>query len=129
MGAVNITNVAGQQVAVNNFTINGTQICQNGTALNDGTTLPGFYSGKSWTDFSGLNLDITLNGATYHVNLNKGHYFGGNDFHYPGDGSDVNFVLLGTNTQGTAIQFRLTYRQTGAATLLYSDDSKNLDRV
>ncbi|MBR9973258.1 hypothetical protein [Magnetospirillum sulfuroxidans] len=128
MGAVTLTNLTGATVSVNNFTINTVQITANGTPLPLGATGSYFYNGKSWNDFDDLNLDVVLNGSSYHVNLNRGHYFGGGDFHYPGNGSDVSYVLLGTDSSSSSIRFLLAYRQAGAATLLYSTDSKSLDR-
>lgn len=128
MGAVTLTNLTGATVSVNNFTINTVQIAANGTSLPLGATGSYFYNGKSWNDFDDLNLDVVLNGGSYHVNLNRGHYFGGGDFHYPGNGSDVSYVLLGTDSSSSSIRFLLAYRQAGAATLLYSTDSKSLDR-
>lgn len=129
MGAVTLTNLTGATVSLNNFTINDTQITNNGAQIAPGATGSYFYSNKAWNSFEDINLDVVLNGSVYHVNLNRSHYFGGGDFHYPGDGSDVAYVLLGTNSSASSIGFMLAYRQTGAATLLYSSDtSKTLDR-
>lgn len=130
MGAVTLTNLTGATVTVNNFTVNKTPIVQNGTLLSEGTTGSYFYGDKASKDFQDLNLDVVLNGATYHVNLNRDHYFGGGDFHYPGNGADVAYVLLGTDSSASSIRFLLAYRQANAATLLYSTDtSKSLDRT
>ena len=127
---INLTNITGQDITIANFSVNNKQLCANGTLILSGATFPFYYDekGKGWNDFSDLTLEVTLNGNPYHVNLNRDHYFGGNDFHYPGAGSDVNYVLLGTNSSGSQIQFRLAYRQAGAATFLYSSDSKVLDK-
>ena len=129
MGAVTLTNLTGATVSLNNFTVNNSQIVGNGAQLGQGATGSYFYGDKNWDDFQDLNLDVVLNGSIYHVNLNRSHYFSGGDFHYPGNGSVVSFVLLGTDSSASSIRFQLAYRPAGAATLLYSSDtSKSLDR-
>jgi hypothetical protein len=74
-----------------------------------------------------MNLDIDLNNRSYHINLNRDHYFGGGDFHYPGDGSDVNYVLMGLNRGGNKVYMMQVYCQEGADHFLFDADSKVLD--
>lgn len=128
MGAVNITNVVGLKVTINSFVINGTKIFSGIASLPFGRMYATQYNAKPWSQFQGMVMEITLDNCKYKVDLNKDHYFGGGDFHYPGDGSEVSYVLLGANSDATQIQMRLAYGQAGANRLLYSNDAKYLDR-
>lgn len=128
MGQVNLTNLTGTPVTIGKFEINGDLIAQNGTSIGSGNTLEGRYSNKDWNGFEDLILDVNLNDQSYHVNLNRSHYFGGGDYHYPGSGSDVNYVLLGLNSSGSKVVMMEAYRQEGAAYFLHDGDHKNLDR-
>lgn len=131
MGAVNLTNVTNTIITLSDFTINGTSIAEGGTTINSGETLFSSYSGISYSNFSDLNLNVvsSISSYIYHVNLNRSHYFGGGNFHYPGDGSDVNYILTGYNGLLTSIRFKLAYRQEGADYFLYDDDDKSLDKL
>lgn len=128
-----ITNMAGRHIKITRFKINGMEfIPRNDPQPIPVTTTFGFlYKDKSWDKFERMILDIAIYNKQYSVDLNRDHYFGGGDFHYPGKGSQVNFMLFGVNTEATKIELCLTYGEyfgdTGAKRLLYSNDKKYLD--
>lgn len=127
MGEVNLSNITGVQVAIHDFTVNGKDIAEQGTVIEPGETLKHHYDEKSWDDYESMNLDIILDDHLYHLNLNRSHFFGGYDFQYPGNGSDVNFVLLGVEKDRKKITMMEVYRQEGAEIYIHSRDQKTLD--
>lgn len=129
MGMVNLTNLVAKGLSINDFSINGTKIMGSLAHLRFGQTFMASYSEKLGSEFSSLNLVLVMNGNTYHVNLNKDHYFGGGDYHYPGSDSEVSYALFGTNDSASQIQFRLSYGKAESDHLMYSNDSKYLDKV
>ncbi len=129
MGAVNLTNLVGKGISINNFSINDTAITGALNHLRFGQTFLATYNEKPGSQFSSLKLVLLMNGNTYHVDLNRDHYFGGGDYHYPGDDSDVSYALFGTNDSGSQIQLRLVYGKIGSDHLIYSNDSKYLDKI
>jgi hypothetical protein len=127
MGQVYLTNVTGADVTVATFSINS-QTLVTDQPLSFATTLKSAYDGKGWNEYQDMILQVKMLDVNYRVDLNRDHYFGGGDYHYPGRGSDVDFILQGVDSQLTSIRFLLTYRQAGAQTLIYSTDSKNLNQ-
>ncbi|MFD1626479.1 hypothetical protein ACFSBS_17705 [Azospirillum griseum] len=126
---VNLTNLAGKGISINSFSINGTEITGNLKHLRFGQTFMASYNDKPGSQFTSLKLVLVMSGVTYHIDLNKDHYFGGGEYHYPGDDSDVSYTLFGTNDSGSQMQFRLVYGKGGSDRLIYTNDTKYLDRV
>ncbi len=129
MGMVNLTNLAGRGITINSFSINNTKVIGSLSHVRFGQTFMATYNDKPGSEFSSLKLVIVMDSVTYHIDLNKDHYFGGGDYHYPGNDSDVSYTLFGTNDSGSQIQFRLVYGKIGGDHLIYTNDAKYLDRV
>jgi len=123
---IHLTNLTGQPVTIVNFLINNTpvQLMQEGSGLMFSAT----YSDKNWDSFTGMILSIKSDSGTYNVDLNRDHYFNADNFRYPGAGSDVNYILEGTNNAASQVLLRLVYRQLAAPVYIYSGDSKMLDK-
>lgn len=129
-----ITNAASSTALITSLSINGTEmipvyhpqhiVCGNYYQTN--------YEEKNWENFDRIILKIKIDETVYAVDLNKDHYFGGGDFHYPGKGSQVNFLLYGATADHSQIKFCLAYGEnfnsTGAKRLRYSNDTKYLDK-
>lgn len=130
-----ITNMAGRHIKITHLRINNAELIRsvNAQPLALTTTFGLLYKTKSWDSFERIILEVSIYSKEYSVDLNKDHYFGGGDFHYPGKGSQVNFMLFGVNSDKTKIQLCLTYGEyfgeTGAKRLLYSNDKKYLNAV
>ncbi|CAM2065421.1 hypothetical protein SCOR_08575 [Sulfidibacter corallicola] len=126
MGQVNLTNITGGAISVNQFEVNGTSV---GTgSVGEGFTLFKNYDDVNWDDFENFQLSINVStGSTYRVNLSRNHFFGGGDFHYPGEGSDVNFILTGKNGSGD-LTLKLAYRQAGATFFTNDNDAKGMNK-
>lgn len=142
MGQVNLTNVTGATITIIDFTINNSSLIprnpQGEATINSGSTYYGFYDQMSYQDFVDMELNIeiqlSITLAVYHINLSRNHFFGGGEFHYPGEGSDVNFILTGLDSSFESIRLKLAYGKndlvTGAHGIFtYDDDSKDLQRV
>lgn len=129
MGAFNLTNLLGSEIKVKKCEINQEKIAATQVKIKYPNTLIASYNGKKWNEFSGFILDIEFNGNEYHINLNKDHYFYGGEYHYPGEGSDIDIILFGTNTSGTQIQLRLAYCKNSGDLLIASDDYKYMDKT
>lgn len=128
MGAFNLTNLLGSEIKIIKCEVNKDKIPAFQGKLKYPNTLISSYNAKKWGDFSEFILDIEFNGISYHVNLNKDHYFYGNEYRYPGDESDVDIILFGTNATGSQIQLRLAYCKNGDNLLMASDDYKYMDK-
>lgn len=128
-----ITNMAGRNVEITNLKVNNTYLVASANPRH--IALCSFYkttyNEMNWEKFERIIMDIKMGEKSYHIDLNKDHYFGGGDFHYPGKGSQVNFMLFGVNADRNKIELCLTYGEyfndTGAKRLLYSNDKKYLD--
>lgn len=129
MGAFNLTNLLGSDVKIVKCEVNKEPINVMSGNIRYPYTLMTAYNGKKWDEFSGFILEIEFNGAKYHVDLNKDHYFYGDKYQYPGDGSDVDFILFGTNTAGRQVQLRLAYCKSNDAYLTASNDYKYMDKT
>lgn len=128
MGAFNLTNLLGGEIKIKKCEINNEKITIAREILRYPNTLMATYNEKKWSDFSDFILEIEFNGSMYCIDLNKDHYFYGDEYHYPGDGSDVDFILFGTNTTGTQVQLRLAYCKSDDAYLTASNDYKYMDK-
>ncbi|PKU22149.1 hypothetical protein [Telmatospirillum siberiense] len=127
MGQVNLTNTTGSSVTITNFTVNNSPIQSSGTVISSGDTSFGTYNEQPWKEYSDLDLQITVNGTNWQINLNTDHYFGGGDFHYPGQGSDVTFTLIGLQgSSGQSLQLLLSYSRQDADYLIASQDQSKL---
>ena len=127
MGAANITNVTGSVIKIVKYEVNGVDLSAYGDAILPGETLNKTYDLQPWSDFSRFILQVYVNGNTYQIDLNDGHYFGGGDYHTPGSGSDVDFTLFGSSNGGKTINLLLAYRESGAPIYIASTDySKEL---
>lgn len=129
MGVFNLTNLLGNEVKVTKCEVNAENITMFSGKIKYPQTCVSTYNGKKWDDFSSFILDIEFNGNNYHINLNKDHYFYGDKYHYPGEGSDVNIVLFGTNPTGLQVELRLAYCESGASDLTASNDYKYMDKT
>lgn len=129
MGAFNLTNLLGSEIKVTKCEVNNEKIAAAHGKIKYPNTLMASYNAKKWSDFSDFILEIEFNGSEYHINLNKDHYFYGGEYHYPGEGADVDIVLFGTNTAGLQVQLRLAYCKNGDALLTGSDDYKYMDKT
>lgn len=128
MGQVNLTNITGFTVKISKFTINKETVdIATDTNIPSGTTCEGKYDGKLWSAYDGMIMDIILNGQSYSIDLNRDHYFGGENFRYPGDGSDINYVLMGLSHEGKEVCMMQVYRQEGADRFLFDNDYKTFD--
>lgn len=130
-----ITNMAGRHIEISYLKINDTELVRSAAPFHTtlGYAYKAIYNEKDWDKFERIILQINVDNIPFKVDLNKDHYFSGRDFHYPGKGSQVNFMLFGINKDRTKIEFCLTYGEyfddTGAKRLLYSNDVKYLDVV
>lgn len=128
-----ITNMAGRSINISHFKINNTELIfpSSPFRMTIGEPYSALYNEKYYNNFERMILEVKIDQKTYKVDLNKDHYFGGGDFHYPGKGAQVNYMLFGVNSDQTKIQFCLAYGEyfgdTGAKRLLYSNDTKYLD--
>lgn len=130
-----ITNMAGRHTEITYLKINDTELVNSTAPYNMtlGAAYKAIYNEKYWDRFERIIINIKMDNISYHIDLNKDHYFGGGDFHYPGKGSQVNFMLFGVNPDRSKIELCLTYGEyfsdTGAKRLLYSNDVKYLNVV
>ena len=96
-----------------------------------GEAFGALYNEKYYNNFDRMILEIKIDKKYYKVDLNKDHYFSGGEFHYPGKGAQVNYMLFGINSDKTKVEMCLTYGEyfggAGAKRLLYSNDKKYLD--
>lgn len=128
MGALNLTNLLGGEVKVTKCQVNDEKINLMSGFIRYPNTYMTTYNTKKWDDFSKFVLTIQFNGIEYHIDLNKDHYFRGDKYQYPGDGSDVDFILFGTNTTGLQVQLRLAYCEANDAYITASNDYKYMDK-
>lgn len=128
MGSVNLTNLVGSTITILEYEINKYKMPLGSKNINFPNTLFTFYNEKKWDEFSDIIIKIQFNGAEYKVDLNKDHYFKGDGFQYPGEGSDIDIIFFGTNESGSQIQLRLAYRGDLANYLKSTDDYKYMDK-
>lgn len=128
MGSVNLTNLVGSTITILEYEINKYKMPLSSKNINFPNTLFTFYNEKKWDEFSDIIIKIQFNGAEYKVDLNKDHYFKGDGFQYPGEGSDIDIIFFGTNESGSQIQLRLAYRGDLANYLKSTDDYKYMDK-
>lgn len=128
MGAVNLTNLTGGTVTLDKFSINKTSIGGGVNNIKYPNTVMLHYNEKKCSEFSSLIIEVTLNNSKYKIDLNKDHYFYGNAYQYPGEESDIDIVMFGTNNSGSQIQLRLSYCQEETYYLTASSDYKYMDK-
>lgn len=132
---VYITNTTSRSLMFLNLTINKKTVfgyCEP-KKIACGNTLKFIYNKKNWDEFSDIEIWVKIKDTSYAVDLNKDHYFGGGDFHYPGNGSHVNYVLSGMENNNSKIKLGLAYGESfagiGPKRLIYSNDAKYMDKI
>jgi hypothetical protein len=110
MGMMYVTNLTGVRAQIASFRVNQAYYFTQKPTLAPGETRREELIGAGpASEFEDLNFNLTCGDTTYHINLNRDHWFGDNDGSYPGSDYDINLVVLGFDAQG--IPLKQVYRR------------------
>lgn len=125
MGQMNVTNALGLNVNITKLEINQVNLV-NSVPVKSGSTYFGNYNDASSAHFADMILEIECNSTSYHIDLNKDHWFGDNDHGtaYPGSDYNVNLILMGFDDNNIVLM--QAYGKTTSASFEYCNDVKRL---
>lgn len=135
MGSIAFTNAAGPDIKILYLKINDTTLFDESALpektrsakIGDKQSVVLEYNDADWNDYKRMWMKVSVEGKTYSVDLNRDHYFAGGGFHYPGNGSMVNYFFSGFSDDGSKLQFNQCYASVDSYNLTYCSDFKYLD--